>query len=292
MARDDGVSFEVFERLAPFFTQRFLTESVRRCPDLETDPSDSLKFFLHYAFEHQGRSPDYAPAAIDTTDELKGGSITRAAACQAWQIFRKKLNDQGLNAALNPMCPVGTPVQRRRNGKNVVLKTKKFSAVEFVAEEMGGGCIVPWARDLMKSANTKKAHDALKTINGVSTKIASLFLRDVAVMYRLAPSQRRELLQPVDTWIRFVAGELAQRSLKSDDECARFIVNNSHQPEAANQGIWYFCAQIAGSSRYEVRRSLGERHYVNQLLCAHLRSLTDLGRAAGDLANAILQAAS
>jgi hypothetical protein len=55
-----------------------LTNPGAYCPDLETDPFDSLKFFLMgYAFERQGRSSDYAPAARDTAEELKKYPLTR-----------------------------------------------------------------------------------------------------------------------------------------------------------------------------------------------------------------------
>lgn len=31
------------------------------------------------------------------------------------------------------------------------------------------------------------------------------------------------------------------------NEVAKWIVNNSKQPELANMGIWFFCSNIAGS---------------------------------------------
>jgi hypothetical protein len=273
MANHDGVSLEEFERFALFYTRRFLDQSRRHCPDLETDPFDSLKFFLMgYAFERQGRSPDYSPAARDTAEKLKKYPLTRGSETQAWDIFRSNLPRGKLNYANNPMCPRQTSFQR----KGVNRSTAGISAVEFIRDELGGQCIVPWARDRMISGNTQEAHERLKKINGVNKKIASFFLRDVAVIYELAPSQGRELLQPLDTWVRFAARELAKDTNLSEDDCARFIVEHSCQPEAANQGIWYFCVQVANSSKYEVGLCLKDRDYMQDRLQRHLAGLVSL----------------
>jgi hypothetical protein len=101
-------------------------------------------------------------------------------------------------------------------------------------------------------------------------------------MYQLAPSQGRELLQPVDTWVRFVAralaseDDLSDEDDPSDEDCAKFIVKNSRQPEAANQGIWYFCVQVANSSKYEVGLCLKDRDHMQDRLQRHLDGLVSL----------------
>lgn len=79
-------------------------------------------------------------------------------------------------------------------------------------------------------------------MNGVSNKIASLFLRDVALKYNLVPEKGRIFLQPVDTWILRVIREISGHEEFQYWHCADYLVNNAPEPEKTNQGIWHLCA--------------------------------------------------
>jgi hypothetical protein len=91
-------------------------------------------------------------------------------------------------------------------------------------------------------------HAEIMNIRGIGPKIASFFLRDVAIRYAINLDENRDLLQPVDRWIlRFAQkldGELPRSAV------SHWMVSNASRPELANAGMWYFGARIArlGSS--------------------------------------------
>lgn len=271
---------EECRKFADLYRARFLEPGRRACPNLETDPWDSLKFFLTgYAFERQGRAQDYLPIAGDVVDECRALPLSKGSAQQIWRAFCGRLGNVGANHALNPLCPSRQKYQRRYKGEIRNSVTRQPSAVELVANELGGECIVAWAKGLIAEEQVRKAFDTLLRINGVSGKIASFFLRDVAVMHDLAPTQDRHLLQPVDIWIRLVARELSGDGKLDDHGCAVYIVNDTCQPETVNQGIWYFCAHVCGSSQYEVNKSLASLEYMQKLVTMHLKQLVEASEA-------------
>jgi hypothetical protein len=95
----------------------------------------------------------------------------------------------------------------------------------------------------------------MTSINGVGAKIASLFLRDVALVYGIEPQKSRELLQPIDVWVKRYVYRWAGKM--SDAKCAKWIVENCRlagaSPEKVNAGMWYFGALIAGDERTLMR---------------------------------------
>lgn len=268
---------------AKLYRTFMLEPTVSACPDLEADAWSSLKFFLlGYAFERQGRSPDYAPAAADTIDDLRGMSIDAEAAEAGWAIFSQKLGGRSLNHANNPMCPKGTCYSRKYETP-YQLRTSNLSALELAAQVLEGKPIVAWAKELLADDTVAEAHRTLTLVNGVSHKIASFFLRDVATISGLKPSRDRYLLQPVDTWIRFVVQALAGDNQMDDRSCASFITEQTCDPESANQGIWYFCTMVAGSSKYLVIRCIDSPDHTRVVLDRHLATLARVGQAASGL---------
>jgi len=148
---------------------------------------------------------------------------------------------------------------------------KKISAVELASEL--DTALIAWAQDRLQRGAVKEAHDQLCAINGISNKIASFFLRDVASHSKIAPAHDRDLLQPVDVWIRFVTRQFCQNKESSDEDYAKWIIKNSTQPESANQGIWYFCAEVGHSSKYLVSHALGCPTFFKNLVSKHLDEL-------------------
>jgi len=252
-----------FERLSRLFVARFMNPVWEACGDVEHDGWASLRLFLlGYAFERQGRSADYAPAAAETIDEIRQAPFAAKMAGQAWERFAEKLNNEKLNHQNNPLHSGGG----------------QMSAVELAAalpEPM-----VTWAKKMVGSGKVRRAHAQLQRIRGIGPKIASFFLRDVAVKYHLAPGEDRDLLQPVDTWVEFVVQRLSGDGTKDRTSCARFIVENATAPERANQGMWYFCVPVAGSSRYLVRRCLEDNDRYEAAVDHHLSRLKTGGAAA------------
>jgi len=267
-------------KFSELYEGRFLEEAKQDCPDLETDPWDSLRFFLMYAFARQGSSSDYSFAAIDTIKEFSGSPITSVDSNKVWLVFSNKLKNESLNHKNNPMCPKNTEYEKILKGKKITLKVNGFSIIEVIKHNLEDESLVTWFKNLLELDKVRQAYDMLKTVNGIGDKIASFFLRDVAIIYNIAPKKDRALLQPVDTWIRFAVHSLSKNNRLSDNECASFIVNNSSEPEKANPGIWYFCAEIAGSSKFQVRLSMKNKDFMNSLTKQHLENLIRSSKAA------------
>ena len=237
------------------------------------DPWASLRLLLSdYAFEHQGVSQDYSPAAVDTIDEINSSSLSEDIASVVWDSFKKKLKPKGLNEMNNSLCPKGEKYERKDGDKRTPRTTKKVSIIQFAAKRKELP-IVAWAYAMMEGEKLKDAYAELQKINGIGPKIASLFLRDLAVYFKLEPKENRRFLQPVDTWIRFVVQAISDNPKADDGECAQFIVDNSKAPERVNQGIWYFCSDMADSSQYVVGQNLKDPNYFKGRVEKYIESL-------------------
>lgn len=263
----------VFEKISGLYAKLIMEPAWQSCPNCETDPWDSLRLLLmNYAFERQGRPEDFAHVAVDVVDELRGRAIDEETAEIAWELFTGKLGQNGLNYSNNPLCPKGVSYNRKYLRVLKSAKVGKISVLQLAARDLDGLPMVPWARRLIEQDNVAEAHGCLRGVNGIGSKIASYFLRDVALKFGLAPCSSRELLQPIDGWVRLVVRILSNTGL-GDPECAAYLVANSSSPERANQGIWYFCAHVAGSSGYLVRKSLADRAYLEGLFLKHLNRM-------------------
>jgi hypothetical protein len=259
-----------FEGLSELYVLRYMQPVWEANAGFESDPWLSLRLFLQmYAFERQGRSPDYSFAAVDAIDENRSAPLERASIRSVWNSFRRRLRD--LNYANNPLCPKGTKYSRNYRKQKRSTKVTKLSVVQFAIKLERP--LVKWARDCLEHNIPSQAHGQLCSINGVGNKIASFFLRDVASTFRLAPTCDRHLLQPIDIWVRFVVHRLCKTDKLDDTECANWIVAKSSKPECMNQGIWYFCANVAQSSRYMVSRALQEPRLFDELVNRHLDEL-------------------
>jgi hypothetical protein len=256
-----------FERLGKIYKVQFLEPSMKRFENIGTDAWDALAFFLSgYAFERQGRSPSYAHAAEDAIFDLKkeGHKLTdKTIEKKVWERFRKLLHRKGLNEFNNPLSPKGTSFKlKNKKGEVKDLETRGISVVEFV-QKLPNRNLVVWAKKELKKDKADKALERIKRITGVKDKIASLFLRDIAVIYDLH-LKKCDLLQPVDIWvlriIRIIEGD---PSLEAK-ECPEWIVRKSKgcrklpeavNPEAVNQGMWYWASQVA-KSEYRLEKIL------------------------------------
>ena len=258
---------------------RFLKRPQKVCGDFERNPFDSLRFFLlGYAFEHQGRSRDYAAVANKVILEASEKDFSSLKAKEIWNTFTKKLNEVDVkpNHARNPLCPQGTKYTNNQGNTN---KVNQKCVIELVQEELSNVGIVSFAKEKLDSDQVEEAYKILNKINGVGPKIASLFLRDVAVMYDCKKISNKKLLQPIDTWIRYCVRTYAGNTKLTYNECADFLINGTDEPEKANQGIWYFCAQVVESSRFRVNRSIEDQKYMERLIRQHIKDLIDDGEA-------------
>lgn len=272
-----------FADYAAIFQERFMKPLWERYPQRENDTWDSLGLFLEgYAFERQGRRPDYGPAAADVVMELKRGSVrldSGTALNEAWQRFRKLLGGAGLNEANNPICPKGTVFSRKGSSR----LTSSPSALELATEIAGNGnlTLVTYFKNMLGQDKVENAHRKLRELNGVGPKIASLFLRDLATYYNFTVSKERHLLQPIDVWVRRIVKELGGPA--NDQDVGKWIVSESAtawvNPEAVNQGMWYFAREIAGSY-YRLKDSIHDLKCAEVLFAQHKQALNRAAQAA------------
>ena len=289
------MQLQSFADFSVIFQERFMKPLWERYPLCESDTWDALGLFLEgYAFERQGRRPDYGPAAVDSILKAKsnGGALGRQHVNQIWNDFKGYLGGNKLNEANNPLCPLGTSYVQ----KKACRTTNKQSILEFLLNMSAIGLppnIIVYAKAGLAYDQSKTVHEKIREINGIGPKIASLFLRDVARFYSVFPSRDRHLLQPVDVWVRRIVKELGgpvkdpgNQDAKVDEAAQKWIVNESARlsvtPEAANQGMWYFATQVAGSY-YRLKNSIHNTTYAEGLLTQHKQALERAAKAAASI---------
>ena len=281
-----------FEQVSCYFKQCMLLFLWKKYPNHTTDIWDSLAIFLEgYAFERQGRKPDYFHAAVDALLDYKkgnGDSNQNDAADKIWNHFSGLLNGQKLNEQNNPLCPNKTCYRR----KEKTYKTSQPSVIQIVSNKINSqsNSLTTYLKDkIVKDKDIESVFNFLRSIQGVGEKIASLFLRDLAYIMEidLSKTQNRHLLQPIDIWVARTVISLAEnefsklkekikngRSLNNEDKVklAEWIVHqtegNAANPELVNMGIWYFCSQIA-ISKYRLERVLKNLSRAKSLAHKH-----------------------
>jgi hypothetical protein len=282
--------FQELQRIGEcLFIPRLLEPKYNKYDKRNSDWRDALKLFLGvYAFERQGRSPDYSHIAIDIIDkyckENKDCIRDKDLAEKIWDNFTKKVDEinSKSNVGRNPLAPKGTDYRTKKRA----YKTKEPSVIEFLMRNLSpdGYNILSFMKRKLQAEGIKHAHEELMKINGIGNKITSLFLRDIMVMEKIKDSQiknihsERKYLQPIDVWVRRCNFIISNQSLpapnetgkKSTEEHAKYIVNKSIEfdvsPEKVNMGMWYLSAQIC-ESYYKLKKVLREgqlRSLVNE----------------------------
>jgi hypothetical protein len=121
------------------------------------------------------------------------------------------------------------------------------------------------ARRAIADDRVSDVHTEVCRVRGVGRKLASFFLRDVALRFGLAPDTDRWLLQPVDLWVRRFTELLNLERGMSVRAVAEWVVAHSETPELANAGMWYFGARIA-PRRLDWEMALTDSAYAEGLV--------------------------
>ena len=179
-----------------------------------------------------------------------------------WNYF-KALKVNAFNEMLNPFCPKKT---KYKKGK---AETSKESIIEFI-EKCDNKNIIVWAKEQLLINEVEKAFNLLLKINGIGGKIASFFLRDVAVKYNINVSVGRHLLQPIDVWVRYYVNNIMGNNF-DDKKIQEYICDQCKKqdglnPEKINQGIWYLCVEIAHSSKYLLKKCYDDKNQFLRLI--------------------------
>jgi hypothetical protein len=248
---------EFFERLSCMYQAQMMDPWWQWYTD-EPGPRRALALFAgQYAYERQGRARSYPHAAyfaIEKTPALDAVKI--------WHAFLSELDGARPNKNLNPLYHTGARC-------NCVCCT-------FADGDGGIVDVIEAARSELAAGSVRHAFECLDRVRGVGPKIASFFLRDVAVRFSIEPLHDRELLQPIDVWVRrYVTRFTGAAAPVGDILAAQLICANSAAPEAANQGLWYFASQIA-SSEVKLRHALTNDQYARALVERYVDNLRDV----------------
>lgn len=221
------------------------------------DPKDAMIIFLEgYAFERQGRDPSYPHIAIDVVGNSKSLEPKKI-----WRGF----SSQGV----------------KLNEKNNPLYHEKENCCCVICTFGNKKSIITSASDAIRENKVFDFHTKLCEVRGTGPKIASLFLRDVAMWFSIVPKNSRVLLQPVDVWIKNIVRELAPEKLtdalpkeQETEKIQSWICEHSKKscPERVNQGMWYFGAHIA-ASQFRMKKAMFDKGYADSLVEQHLDSL-------------------
>jgi hypothetical protein len=143
-------------------------------------------------------------------------------------------------------------------------------------------CDVPSIIELVEQGRVREAFSAI-SLHGIGHKIKAFFLRDLVTIADSEAKMMREpqsylYCQPIDIWVRAVAGALCVQDVPIPDGlqialstvdlkaalCLTDLAQRAHvSPLRVNQGIWYYCSNaVADMGRL---RALFEKPDVAQL---------------------------
>jgi len=263
---------QFFNNVSCFYREMFLLPLWNKYPNHTNNIWHSLAIFLEgYAFERQGKNPDYPYAAVDAlfySMEQNNNIFNRQIINLMWDRFSELLNNQNLNQRNNPIYPSINP-------DNLRIGNERFSLVEVVIDEniIPQNTLATYVRNLINQThNIQTPFNILTMIRGIGPKIASFYLRDLVYIMNidLANIQNRTLLQPIDTWVKRTVEILTNdENMNNRQQIAEWVVSNCLEnninPERVNMGMWFFCSQIV-KSEYKLRRILNNLNDAQNLL--------------------------
>lgn len=256
---------QLFQDVSCFYRQMLMIPLWNKHHNYQNHIVGSLAVFLEgYAFERQGRRPDYFHVAVDSLFYCNQQNTLNATCI--WNRFKLLLNNQNLNHRNNPLYPSNNP----DNIKNI--NNRKVSVIEAALSVQNN---IPLSNHLgnliTQNNNINQAFIYLKTIRGIGDKIASFYFRDLVVtlLINLTNIQNRQLLQPIDIWVERSIKYLTGNQSMNKTQIANWIVVNSLKyhlnPEYINMGIWFYGALIA-SSEYRLNQSLQNINMAQSLI--------------------------
>ncbi len=259
---------QFFEQISCFYRQMLMLPLWSEY-NHATDVWDSLAVFLEgYAFERQGRRPDYSHAAFDALFACKrqyNGNLSQNVVSSVWQQFQNLLNSEKLNPKNNPLYPSSNP----SNLQNI---SKSLSLIEVVLEKVTPqNILTTYFQNQIDQNNIQPAFNLLKSIRGIGPKIASFYLRDLVDVMSVTSNntQNVSLLQPIDTWVERTVKILCGNQAMDETEVADWIVKTSIQhninPQRVNMGIWFFGSTIV-ESEYRLKKALNDLNYAQKLV--------------------------
>jgi hypothetical protein len=260
-------------------------------PNRSEDWRDGLGFFLDRVFAHQGTSADFRKIALDAVRDTLRGDLAfgnqeevRRIGRSLWARFCElggfeQQTGKGANAKLNPLFLDGP--SSRENVVEVCATLPQYQ-----------GNVYHMALEELRAGRVRDAHRNLKRIRGVQDKIASLFLRDVAIENESALPRDvvcDPYLQPIDRWVTRVIGRLKGASkLTAAQACIELADAAETSPLLVNAGALYLGAHIA-QGMFRLNDALSGASRFREIVVSYAFDLQREGRLLGVLFEANLR---
>jgi len=229
---------------------------------------EALKLFLEvYAFERAGAPQAYRKGASRALENCKDSLKAPAASQKVWNEFLRILGGMSPNPKLNPLIP---------------NPTRPYDALAFCEKCIRSGDKNVYAFSIreLRSNNVRAAHDALCQIRGIGPKIASLFLRDIALDNGIVDINLRDrlLLQPIDIWLQRSTRILTGRKDLTSRQAAQQLVGLADEANCCalclNAGSWYFGSQVMQTEEM-LQQSLKDPESLISALERHRKDLKE-----------------
>ncbi|HWA51963.1 MAG TPA: hypothetical protein VG895_02855 [Patescibacteria group bacterium] len=208
------------------YVGEFLVADIGRRDEIKSDWYEGLKFFFSKSF-YRGRkdeiSENFQKRAMEVVEnfDLKN-NIKRFKSSEFEELLvANKVN----NRVDRRMICQTIEMIRHNNGRNIVL---------YSIEQIHDG-------------NISGVYQELCNIYGVADKIATFFLRDLALVFELENEIKKQdfiYFQPIDTWVKQVSDKLGVTEPRDDREVTKSKIINKcliehTSPLLFNAGAWY-----------------------------------------------------
>lgn len=209
------------------YCEEFLADDTVEKSKLLADWYEGLNFFFRKSF-YRGRKDEisdvFRKRALEVIQEFDlRNNIRKFKSLE----FERLLLEKGVN---------------NRVDRRMICQT-----IELIKDK-GGLNIVAYSVEQIKKGNVSKIYGELCEIFGVADKIATFFLRDLAIVFELEDNISSDdyvYFQPIDTWVRQVAERLRiidkgeNNTVTIKEKIITATLKESVSPLFFNAGAWY-----------------------------------------------------
>ena len=215
---------------------------------LDSKPFDAIMFFTMYAHERPFSNPRYPVAHRIAI--LKNIGASDANQNNVNDVFSIKCREPGFPSAVwNDFKELLTIDERDKEKTRRTIEKYTKGSVSTILEKLNEQSSIV---ALLTSMRLREAYEFLKKIDGISHKIAALFLRDISSYYGgwdNADEKDLYCLQPVDRWVKELAKMCWDDVIdKEPEKMAKDILtrfqNKRKDSIDFNKGAWFVGAHF------------------------------------------------
>lgn len=226
---------KAIEKYGMLFVERFLKQHIHSKEKFYRNWYEALKFLLGSSF-YRGRrdelSTRFLNAALKTLDEFKLNKNYNQ------KLLNDKLKANGVN-----------------NGRDRKMVLEVIDLV-FNLPNSYKNNIVRYTIEQIKLGKIEEMFNKLDNIYAIGDKLASIYLRDIIVVYHLdefLESEDFKYCQPIDTWVKQVVlkiGIIKSEKTKIEDiktAIIKYCLDAKVNPLLFNAGAW-----LVGARSFEL----------------------------------------